>query len=257
MMDMLRKYLKPHQAVALVLYPSTVLIAFLYSTIGHPPDSYFSSKRNIFNLFFVKIGWFWVTLVYFAYLYLVGSRRLQNTQAFIRGASRYALVTLYWYIMTQWLLGPSFIDRVYVLTGGKCSSLLQDTKLNVELATVVQQQVCRRMGGQWTGGHDVSGHCVLLIHASLFLWEELSWMFYNATPFIQMKTRDRAQYFSVVSVLSLASLWYVMLFMTGVYFHGHFEILSGSIFGVLGWALLYLGVFPRLPEIGLAAATIQ
>ncbi|EPB87793.1 hypothetical protein HMPREF1544_05453 [Mucor circinelloides 1006PhL] len=254
-MDTLKKYLKPHQIVPLILYPSTVLLAFLYSIVGHPPDSYFSSKRNIFNVFFVKIGWFWVTLLYFVYLYLVRSRRLQNTQAFIAGSARYVLVTLYWYFMTQWLFGPSFIDRVYVLTGGKCTSLLQDTKMNAELAMVVQQQVCRRMGGQWTGGHDVSGHCVLLIHASMFFWEELSWMFYNAKPFIQMKARDRAQYFSVVSVLLLASLWYIMLFMTGVYFHGHFEILSGAIFGVLGWALLYLGVFPRLPSVGLPSTT--
>jgi hypothetical protein len=140
--------------------------------------------------------------------------------------------------MTQSLLGPSFIDRVYVLSGGKCASLLQDTEISAQLASVVQQQVCRKMGGQWTGGHDVSGHCVLLIHANLFLWEELNWMFYDASPFLRMKERDKAQYGSVVGVLALSMLWWFMLFMTGVYFHGHFEVLSGAIFGILGWAVL-------------------
>lgn len=237
-MDTLQKYLKLHQLIPLIFYPVTVLTAFLYSEIGNPPETYFSNKRNILNVFFVKIGWFWVTVVYFAYLYLVRSKQLQNTNAFIQGMMRYALVTVYWYAMTQWLFGPSFIDRVYVLSGGKCSSLLQDVEASVKLATVFQQQACRRMGGQWTGGHDVSGHCVMLIHASLFFWEELCWIVYSTNTFIQMKLRNRVQYFSVVAVLAIAAIWWFMLFMTGVYFHGHFEILSGTIFGVLGWAIL-------------------
>ncbi|GAA5811373.1 hypothetical protein MFLAVUS_004807 [Mucor flavus] len=257
-MDMVNRVLKPHQLVSLILYPSTVFIAFLYSHIGNPPETYFSSKRNILNVFFVKVGWFWVTLVYFAYLYFVKSKSLQNTRLFAQGTARYVFVTLYWYIMTQWLFGPSFIDRIYVLTGGKCSSFLQDQGSSEEFAQVFQQQACRQLGGQWAGGHDVSGHCVMLIHASLFFWEELSWMFYNANAFIQMKVHNRAQYFSIVAVLAIASIWWFMLFMTGVYFHGHFEILSGSIFGVLGWAALYLGVFPNisffsLPSVSLSA----
>ena len=237
-MDSLKKLLKPHQIAPLVLYPCTAFIAFTYSMIGNPPETYFSNKRNILNTVFVKIGWFWVTLVYFAYLYFVRSRQLKNTNQFIQGIARYALVTLYWYAMTQWLLGPSFIDRVYVLSGGKCISLLQDVETSAQLAQVFQQQACRRMGGQWTGGHDVSGHCVMLIHASLFFWEELNWMVYNFNAFIQMKTYSKAQYWSIVSVLTIAGMWWFMLFMTGVYFHGHFEILSGTIFGVLGWAIL-------------------
>ncbi|KAI9361028.1 inositol phospholipid synthesis and fat-storage-inducing TM-domain-containing protein [Pilaira anomala] len=159
--------------------------------------------------------------------------------------------------MTQWLLGPSFIDRVYVLTGGKCASLLQDAESSAKLANVFQQQTCRQLGGNWAGGHDVSGHCVMLIHASLFFWEELSWMFYNASALVQMKSRDRAQYFSIVAVGAIAAIWWFMLFMTGVYFHGHFEILSGSIFGVLGWAVLYLGVFPNIPAIGVPAKYVS
>lgn len=237
-METLKKILQPHQIVPLILYPSTAIVAFLYSAVGNPPETYFSNKRNILNQFFVKIGWFWVTLVYFAYLYFVRSRQLKNSNQFVQGAIRYAFVTLYWYAMTQWLLGPSFIDRVYVISGGKCSSLLQDVEINAKLASVVEQHVCRKLGGQWTGGHDVSGHCVMLIHASLFFWEELNWMFYNFNDFVRMKVNNRVQYWSVVSVLFIAGIWWFMLFMTGVYFHGHFEIISGSIFGVLGWAAL-------------------
>ncbi|KAI8371907.1 inositol phospholipid synthesis and fat-storage-inducing TM-domain-containing protein [Blakeslea trispora] len=249
-MDFIRNRLKLHQLYIAAFYPVTLFFAFLFSQLGDPKPSYFSNKRNIFNVFFVKIGWFWVTLVYFGYLYLVYSRRLKNTQAFVSGCLRYVLVTLYWYLMTQWLLGPSFIDRIYVLTGGKCRSLLQNVEMDAQLASVVEQQVCRRLGGQWTGGHDVSGHCVLLIHASLFLWEEISWLFYDAKPVMTMKRRDRLQYGAVMAILALLALWWTMLLMTGIYFHGQFEIFSGTVFGILGWAILYLGVFPKIPQIG-------
>lgn len=237
-MDFIKKYLRFHQAVLLAVYSLTLISAFLYYTIGNPPKSYFSYKHNIFNQYFVKIGWFWVTLVYFGYLYFVRTKRLQKTSSFVGSLARYILVTCYWYFLTQWLFGPSFIDRIYVLSGGRCVSLLQDTDMNAQLATVLEQKVCRNLGGQWTGGHDVSGHCVLLLHASLFLWEELSWLFYDVKPLNNMKVRDRFQYWSVMSVLGLLGLWWFMLFMTGVYFHGHFEVLSGSIFGFMGWAIL-------------------
>ncbi|CAO3639790.1 unnamed protein product [Mucor hiemalis] len=82
-------------------------------------------------------------------------------------------------------------------------------------------------------------------------------MFYNFNDFVRMKLNNRAQYWSVVSVLFIAGIWWFMLFMTGVYFHGHFEILSGSIFGILGWATLYVGVFPRVSFIGLPIPSLQ
>jgi hypothetical protein len=237
-MEELKRILKPHQIVAPLLYIATVFTAFTFATIGNPPNTYFSNKRNLFNVFFVKIGWFWVTLIYFIYLYAVRSKRLSQPQAFVQGSLRYVIVTVYWYLMTQWFLGPSFIDRVFVLTGGGCRSLLQDVQMSAQLASVFQQTSCRRMGGLWQGGHDVSGHCVLLIHASMFFWEELSWVYYTPKKFMELKLRDQLQWVATGLVMLLSLLWIFMLFMTGVYFHGHFEVLSGTIFGLLGWAVL-------------------
>ncbi|CAO3680766.1 unnamed protein product [Rhizopus stolonifer] len=246
-MDFFKQHLKPHQRISSLLYPSTLFIAFLYSILGNPPETYFSHKRNFLNVYFVKLGWLWVTLVYFSYLYFVRSRYLQDTKQFTQGTLRYVLVTFYWYIMTEWLLGPSAIDRIYVLTGGQC---------DLETTKIFQQAVCRQLGGHWTGGHDVSGHCLLLIHASLFFWEELCWMFYSFPQFPQLKQQKGLGYQSVLAVLTIAGIWWFMLFQTGVYFHGHYELLSGTIFGVLGWAILYLGVFPRIPEFGLPSPSL-
>ncbi|ORZ05779.1 Fat storage-inducing transmembrane protein [Absidia repens] len=166
--------------------------------------------------------------------------------------------------MTQWLLGPSFIDRVYVATGGTCAplsvdgngdlttqQLLQQQQLTLLLSQTFRQSTCRQLGGKWYGGHDVSGHCVMLIHASLFLWEELSWLFYSIPAAIQLKRSQSSAWCSLLVVFSLLVLWWWMLVMTAIYFHGHFELLSGTVFGILGWASLYLGLFPNLPAIGL------
>ncbi|KAI8093395.1 Fat storage-inducing transmembrane protein [Halteromyces radiatus] len=180
--------------------------------------------------------------------------------------------------MTQWCFGPSFIDRVYVATGGSCvpisqqSSILSgadnndgdDLNLTIQqqqqhtllLSQTFRQATCRQLGGQWSGGHDVSGHCVMLIHASLFLWEELSWVFYSIPAATQLKRSQPTAWRALLAVLTLLGLWWWMLVMTAIYFHGHYELVSGTFFGVFGWAILYLGLFPKLTTIGLPSQSL-
>ncbi|CAI4218081.1 unnamed protein product [Parascedosporium putredinis] len=73
------------------------------------PPSYFAHKGNVFNRYFVKQGWAWVTAS-FAFFALThpalgaGSRR---AQAF----ARYGVTTLWWILVTQWFFGPALIDR--------------------------------------------------------------------------------------------------------------------------------------------------
>lgn len=220
---------RPHQKFAAVFYLSTVIVSLIYGATCHPPANYFSNKRNLVNVYFVKLGWLWTTIIYLFYLVNVLSRK----QSLERGVARYLLMSLYWYLMTQWLLGPSFIDRVFVATGGTCrdpsAMLIQD---------VYQQTMCRRAGGTWSGGHDVSGHCVLLIHSSLFLWEEISWIWYSIPAVQRLRQQNGTPWLAFKMVCGLLALWWWMLVITSVYFHGHYELLTGCIFGVAGWAAL-------------------
>ncbi|ORX60301.1 hypothetical protein DM01DRAFT_320633 [Hesseltinella vesiculosa] len=161
--------------------------------------------------------------------------------------------------MTQWFLGPSLIDRIYVLSGGGChprAGVVSTMEQVQSLSVARTQSYCRGLGGQWSGGHDVSGHCVMLIHASLFFWEELSWLFYTTPVYYQLKSTAVNAWRSVNAILAVLVLSWWMMVMTAVYFHGHNELLTGSIFGVLGWAILYLGLFPRVPQIGLPSRTL-
>lgn len=221
--------LRPHQHIASI-YPAIVLLGLLVANLGNIPESYFGNKRNLFNVYFVKLGWFWTTLVYLPYAYFILSDR--KLQSFARCVARWLMVTVYWFLLTQWAFGPSIIDRVFVATGGACDTIQQDE--DPSTLVVLEQAACRKKGGDWTGGHDVSGHCLLLIHSSLFLLEELSWLWY--TPSSSTIIRKNQSYFTVIA--GLLSLWAWMLLMTSIYFHGHYELLSGTVFGLFGWILI-------------------
>ena len=75
------------ESLLLAIYPSTLLLGSLFSSLApatrHAPynthsqsydpahaPNYFARKSNAFNVYFVKIGWFWITLAFFA---LVGT----------------------------------------------------------------------------------------------------------------------------------------------------------------------------------------
>lgn len=190
-----------------LLYPITVLALSTF-VAGRVPPSYFSDSHNLFNVYFVKLGWLWTTV---AYVSLLNGDK--------KSWLRYILSTAYWFCITQWLLGPSFIDRVFVATGGSCSSdiLMQS------------QATCRQTGGQWIGGHDVSGHCVLLVHASLFLWEEQR----------AILLKNNTKKYGLYIVYGFLALWWWMLCMTSTYFfHGQRELVSGTFFGMFGWVIM-------------------
>ncbi|ORY94194.1 inositol phospholipid synthesis and fat-storage-inducing TM-domain-containing protein [Syncephalastrum racemosum] len=198
-------------------YCLTVLLGYLTSSYW-PTTFFFNDKHNVLNQYIVKLGWFWTTVA-------LASTLTTHRKVWLR----YGTITLYWFMMTQWCFGPSLIDRVFIASGGMCVQQEQ------AMIGVLAQATCRKLGGQWTGGHDVSGHCFMLIYSSLFLWQEVP-------SLLQERSNKLSQYF----VACLLGLWWWMLLMTSVYFHGHLELLSGTFFGVLGWATFYYLVFPRV-----------
>ncbi|KAI9806236.1 MAG: hypothetical protein M1825_006351 [Sarcosagium campestre] len=160
--------------------------------IPEPAPSYFARKSNIFNVLFVKLGWFWTTVAFSAYLLdrrLATSRRLRrraqapgatpssttspsritttttttNPWSVLQAILRYALFTLYWIIVTRWCFGPALIDRSFTLTGGFCE----------RHSGLLSAAACKAHGGRWNGGHDISGHVFLLVMSSAFLGMEV------------------------------------------------------------------------------------
>ncbi|KAF6836684.1 inositol phospholipid synthesis protein Scs3p [Colletotrichum plurivorum] len=148
------------------------------STQAHFQDtapSYFARKSNLFNVIFVKRGWFWITASFFAFV-LTHPATVHTTKR-VQAAVRWALVTTWWFFVTQWFFGPAIIDRGFRWTGGKCE--LVEEKVEVgegDAKEVFTAVACKAAGGSWRGGHDISGHVFLLVLGCGFLLSEVGWV---------------------------------------------------------------------------------
>lgn len=251
------------ESLLLAIYPSTLLLGSLFSFLepharaapysaasqshpSHLAPSYFALKRNVFNRFFVKIGWFWTTLAFVIFLFLHPSTGpsggLVLNRKRVQGLIRWGLMTSWWAALTQWFFGPPIIDRGFTYTGGQCELLRTEEGRDTmsDKREFFTAAACKLAGGQWKGGHDISGHVFLLVLGSAFLWMEiLPAVAGRETRMIKRKegdviTADREaegekereekeeiQGLSVPLVVAGLSWW--MLLMTAAYFHTWFE----------------------------------
>ncbi|RMJ21303.1 inositol phospholipid biosynthesis protein, partial [Aspergillus sp. HF37] len=168
-------------ATALLVYPATLLLGSLFSVLSptaqhqhelpphhaDPPGpavNYFARKDNIFNAYFVKIGWFWTTVAFAA---LVSSSSPPSSPAptdrnrkLAQSLLRYLLATFSWFLTTQWFFGPGLLDRGFVLTGGRCERAARHVHGEAEgggrvvLEDLFSGHACKAAGGRWSGGHD-------------------------------------------------------------------------------------------------------
>lgn len=266
---------------ALLIYPVTLLVGSLFSILSptargsrqsrparpaslapsittdvnlSPPNpvNYFARKDNIFNLYFVKVGWIWTTLAFLSLLvsqpaYTAPSAH--QPRRLVQAALRYSVATLVWYLMTQWFFGPPIIDRSFVITGGKCERVVAETSGNPAVAVAQAGSVsagleklftaaaCKAAGGSWTGGHDVSGHVFMLVLAtSMLVFEAV-----GATRAVSVGAEadkkvdgevdgqseeeqgDWMRTWSLRLVGAVVGLGWWMLFMTSIWFHTWLE----------------------------------
>jgi alpha-galactosidase len=260
----------PNEALLLAAYPSILLLGSLYSTFttsdttatyspahqSYQPanlaPSYFARKSNIFNVYFVKIGWLWTT----AALTLFLTTHPRHTPlSRLKAALRFLLATLVWFLTTQWFFGAPLIDRSFTLSGGACAiserERLGEVKLS-EFARIASNAECKMMGGTWSGGIDISGHVFLLVLASGVLTLEV-------LPFLPLSTstsitdgneeaKGRASEsmwleapLGVKVVGGVVLLMWWMLLMTAAFFHTWTEKLAGLLVALVGiWVVYYL-----------------
>ncbi|KAJ5162993.1 Fat storage-inducing transmembrane protein, partial [Penicillium coprophilum] len=301
-------------SAVLLIYPATLLLGSLFSTISptarhsrdpfsssSPPASplapslaadlhlsegpvnYFARKNNIFNVYFVKIGWLWTTAAFVSLLIFQpsysSSRRESSAQQearfrrILQAILRYALITTVWYLATQWFFGPAIIDRGFVATGGKCERALDEAgkmaagqSSSTNLETLFTAATCKTAGGAWRGGHDISGHVLMLVLATGFLAFEavgasapacLS-RFSSAgdvgrerkasdadnTPVADStETGGFAETWSLRLVWGVVGLGWWMLFMTAIWFHTWLEKWSGLLIALSAVYAIY--ILPR------------
>jgi hypothetical protein len=235
--------------------PVEPLAAGIASDLNAPhfhSANYFAGKRNIVNLYFVKIGWFWTTL---AFLLLQSTTRPSNAQKhYFQAAVRYAIVTVSWILTTQWFFGPALIDRSFTITGGHCEPHLVNTtglKDALDMTKIQSGPLCKAAGGRWHGGYDISGHVFMLVLSSAFLLYELHISDRDSShPSVspraaaalahdmteeerkavggwETETQARVRVWSIYFVYAVVALDFWMLMMTAIWFHTWLEKLAG------------------------------
>ncbi|KAI1912266.1 hypothetical protein LOZ12_003327 [Ophidiomyces ophidiicola] len=271
-----------HLPVAsLFVYPATLLLGSLYSFVSptakplapnlsssttapdRPPTpvNYFANKSNIFNIYFVKIGWLWTTIAFVLILLTQPgfvNRRLDANERLRRAWQaifRYALVTLAWVLTTQWCFGPAIIDRSFTATGGRCERLDANSPAPDSIMTAV---ACKLANGSWKGGHDVSGHAFMLVLASAFLVFELLGSSVAVSETLNSKDKPEIHQSTGTGqsengqtsvrmvqnfVWAVAGLCWWMLLMTGIWFHTFIEKTSGLILALFAVYVIY--ILPR------------
>ncbi|KAJ8713506.1 hypothetical protein PYW07_013876 [Mythimna separata] len=258
----------------IAVYLGALFLLSIVADVLTFPKTYFSRSDNVFNQYFVKIGWFWTLFMTVPYVLLTsyttccGKRR---TVA-IAHLSRLIVATGFWYMWTSVF---NSIETSY----GRCNNKQYESKI-----------LCLQKGHFWNG-FDISGHCFILIYSSLVLIEEakaingwekikdyirdekyarsiddksasvnplknittdelniLKLSYENFTPYVR-------GFFIGIALLQL--LWDVMLVSTILYYHIMVEKFISGIIAILTWFVTYRvwytipNILPNLPGEGI------
>jgi hypothetical protein len=267
----------PLERIAFGLFPLMLVFGTIFSVVSpeiraspydpvsqsHAQDaslapSYFARKSNIFNVFFVKRGWGWTTFAFVFFLLThptAGAPGLIPTPQRVRAGLRWALVTTWWFFVTQWFFGAPIIDRGFRWTGGRCELARREVIMGDDpsVGDFVTAVACKSAGGRWKGGHDISGHVFLLVLGTGFLLQEVGWPLLRWTGWAREErcvvmpdgaiksasveaetsagdgTNRAGLGISAQTAIAVMGLNVWMLLMTAIYFHTWFEKVSQAV----------------------------
>ncbi|KAL4927985.1 putative inositol phospholipid biosynthesis protein Scs3 [Aspergillus undulatus] len=270
--------------IALLIYPATLLLGSLFSVLSPTaqqpssdsteasasastsaetiPINYFARKDNIFNTYFVKIGWVWFTLAFAALLAAYPPSPVRGKRQ-LQAVARWILATTAWYFTTQWFFGPAIIDRSFVVTGGKCEAALaelgqvQEDKGALsgavagkeEFSVYLTAAACKAAGGAWRGGHDVSGHVFMLVLVTAVLGAEALGVMAQAQDGkgegekVEEGSGGDLRTWTLRFVSVIVGLGWWMLLMTAIWFHTWLEKANGLLISLTAIYTIY--ILPR------------
>uniref|UniRef100_A0AAG5D6Z4 Uncharacterized protein n=1 Tax=Anopheles atroparvus TaxID=41427 RepID=A0AAG5D6Z4_ANOAO len=243
------------------LYLGSLFIVSLIGDFVPFPKTYLARTDNLFNVYFVKMGWAWTLLFCFPYLAMTSvTLCCGDSQRLLRNhLPRLGIATVFWFVWTKLF---NLIESSY----GRCSARGFDAKI-----------ACLKAGHLWNG-FDISGHAFILIYASLVLmeearpiigWESIKDLMRNeehnrssnessqtSNPLKSLKDEDlkALKYFYnrftptirllFVGMTMLQLLWDVMLVGTMLYHHRMAEKVLSGIIAVVSWFVTYRAWYP-------------
>lgn len=223
----------------------------LISSLPHPlrHQSYFASKSNIFNTWFVKKAWGWTTMAFIG-LYFTSPEVIRTKKR----AIQWLLATVVWAAFTTWFFGPAIIDRVVSYSGGECVVILPHASGEILSAAYMSVPIeyCLTKTKlsphthpdlfitpfavphptwstrpRYLRGHDVSGHIFLLTLSVLFLADQLQYslrMYENPRMAAFVPPSHRVTFYFGFAI---SALWLWMTLTTSIYWHTPWEKVSG------------------------------
>ncbi|XP_055376287.1 acyl-coenzyme A diphosphatase FITM2 [Condylostylus longicornis] len=246
--------------IKVAIYLGSLFIISLLGDFIPFPKTYFSRSDNLFNVYFVKIGWAWTLFFTVPYLFMTSyTICCGNTQKFLKQhLPRILIATSFWFVWTKFF---NIIESTY----GRCTARNYDSKPS-----------CLKAGFLWHG-FDISGHAFILIYSSLILIEEarpiINWEsikehirneLYNRSmqettstnPLRNLSNEEMRELKFLyerftpairtlfIGMTCLQLLWDVMLVSTMLYYHNMIEKVLSGIFAILTWFFTYRAWYP-------------
>lgn len=244
------------------LYLGSLFLVSLIGDFAPYPKTYFARSDNLFNVYFVKMGWAW-TLVFSAPFMFMTSYTLccGNAQRmFKHHLSRIIIATAFWFCWTK-------MFNIIESTFGRCNNRHYDSK-----------SLCLKAGHFWNG-FDISGHAFILIYSSLVLIEEtrpiIGWEYIKehirneehnraakekslTNPLRNLKDSDirvlkylYEKYTPIIRLMFIGAtvlqlLWDIMLVCTMLYYHKMIEKVISGIIAILTWFFCYRVWYPSI-----------
>ncbi|XP_061487397.1 acyl-coenzyme A diphosphatase FITM2 [Rhineura floridana] len=186
------------------------------------PECYMSNKRNLLNVYFVKLAWAWTLCLQLPFISITNYLVTRNIVVVVQRLSALMVGTAIWYVCTGVFL------HIEDLTG----SCYKSSTLDVLRKEHPNRLQCHQAGGFWHG-FDISGHSFLLSYCALITVEEMAVLhFVNTSRKPRLHTLVNGL-FLVLSCLTLVWVW--MFFTTAVYFHDFSQKLFGTLVGLSAW----------------------
>lgn len=244
------------------LYLGSLFVISLIGDFIPYPKTYFSRSDNLFNLYFVKIGWGWTLLLILPFQVMTsivlccGDRKKMLTNHL----PRILIATFFWFFWTK-------LFNVIETSYGRCTA-----------KGFISKSSCLRAGHLWNG-FDISGHAFILIHSSLVLIEEarpiVKWESIKEHLRNELHNRNIAERSSTnplrnlsdeqvknlnflyerltpairtlfIGISALQLLWDVMLVGTMLYYHKMIEKVLSGIIAILTWYFTYRFWYPSV-----------
>ncbi|KAM4031247.1 acyl-coenzyme A diphosphatase FITM2 [Anomaloglossus baeobatrachus] len=188
-------------------------------------DSYLNNKKNVLNVYFVKVSWGWTFLCLLPFIALSSYVATRSLSAVFRRLSALLVGTIIWFACTN-------LFMVIENATGTCYNSSVVLEIREEHT---DKRSCVASGGFWDG-FDISGHSFLLSYCALMILEEAA-----VLHFVHFHKAWQKHLINVLTLFLafLVSLWIFMFGCTSIYFHNIFQKFLGTSFGILAWYVTY------------------